>query len=45
MNLLEMGGVGGTKSSGRKLTPHFEYGYITTPGNFLNLKENKITKR
>ena len=43
MNIL--GGVGGGKSSDRKLTPHFEYGYIITPGNFLNLSEENKQKK
>ncbi|MDH3394754.1 MAG: ATP-binding protein [Nitrosopumilus sp.] len=34
----------GGKSSA-KLTPHFEYGYIITPGNFLNLKEENKQKK
>ena len=42
MNIL---GVGGGKSSDRKLTPHFEYGYIITPGNFLNLSEENKQKK
>jgi len=37
MNLL------GGKSN--KLTPHFEYGYIITPGNFLNLSEENKQKK
>ena len=37
MNLL------GGKSN--KLTPHFEYGYIITPGNFLNLSEENKHKK
>jgi len=41
MNLLG----GGGKSSDRKLTPHFEYGYIITPGNFLNLSEENKQKK
>ena len=44
MNLLGVGGTG-TKSSDRKLTPHFEYGYIITPGNFLNLSEENKQKK
>ena len=43
MNLLGVGGRG--KSSDRKLTPHFEYGYIITPGNFLNLSEENKQKK
>ncbi len=44
MNIIGVG-VGGTKSSDRKLTPHFEYGYIITPGNFLNLSEENKQKK
>ena len=39
MNLI------GVKSSSKKITPHFEYSYIITPGNFLNLSEENKQKK
>ena len=35
----------GAGKSSAKLTPHFEYGYIITPGNFLNLSEENKQKK
>ena len=41
MNLL---GVNPSNAN-KKLTPFFEYGYIITPGNFLNLSEKNKQKK
>ncbi len=41
MNLL---GVNPSNAN-KKLTPFFEYGYIITPGNFLNLSEENKQKK
>lgn len=41
MNLL---GVNSSNAN-KKLTPFFEYGYIITPGNFLNLSEENKQKK
>ena len=41
MNLLGAN----TSSANKKLTPFFEYGYIITPGNFLNLSEENKQKK
>ncbi|MDH5665632.1 MAG: ATP-binding protein [Nitrosopumilus sp.] len=42
MNLL---GVNNSSSANKKLTPFFEYSYIITPGNFLNLSEENKQKK
>lgn len=42
MNLL---GLNSSSSNAtKKFTPFFEYGYIITPGNFLNLSEENKQK-
>ena len=43
MNLL--GVNSSTSPANKKLTPFFEYGYIITPGNFLNLSEENKQKK
>ena len=42
MNLL---GVNSSSNANKKLTPFFEYSYIITPGNFLNLSEENKQKK
>jgi len=42
VNLL---GVNNSSSANKKLTPFFEYSYIITPGNFLNLSEENKQKK
>ena len=42
MNLF---GVNSSSNANKKITPFFEYGYIITPGNFLNLSEENKQKK
>ena len=45
MNLLGANISSSSSNANKKLTPFFEYSYIITPGNFLNLSEENKQKK